>query len=129
MMLDPRILLAIEAQLDKLVQRAERCVMDTKAAQSSTQETQFRNLQNLAAATDSVLALGNFISYQIGRKYMDANVGRKILEDIDELTRLADEICSRLGLADESQKRRTRMELIRLYLGFLARKLVAERRG
>lgn len=129
MRLDAKILLAIEDQLDDLVQRAERCVEDTKAAQTDTQDTQFRNLQNMAAATDSVLALENFIGYQIGRKYINAEVGRRILQDIDELKRIAEEIYSHLGLANENLKRQTHMELIRLYLGFLVRKLVAERRG
>ncbi len=129
MTLDVKVLRAIDAFMDELVQFAERCVQETGAAQAKTQDTQFRNLQNIAAATDSVLALQNFISYQIGRGYLDANVGRKILEDIQRLAKRAEQICADLGLSDETQKRAARMELIRLYLGFLTRKLVAERKG
>lgn len=129
MMPDVKILLALEKHLDEVVQRARECVKKTNAAQTDTQDTQFRNLHNMAVATESILALENFIGYQIGRKYLDANVGRQILQDIEELHRSADEICNELHVINEVQKRRALMELIRLYLGFLIREIIAERKG
>lgn len=127
MMLDAKLLLAIENNLDRIVQRAEQCVIETRADKTGTQDTQFRNLQNMAAATSSVLALKNFINYQIGRGYLDTNVGMRILQDIDNLLSMGEEISTSLGV-NGNQKYRVQMELIRLYLGFLTRKIVAERK-
>ncbi len=122
------ILQAVERRLDELVQLAEDCAQSTQAARSRTQDAQFRNLQNLAAATDSVLALENFIQYQMGRGFLDEGVGKQILKDFDELNLRAEEISRELQLADEGQRRQVKMELIRLYLGFLARRVIAERK-
>jgi hypothetical protein len=114
----------IEERLDELVQIAERCVTNTNAASTDLEESQLRNLQNLASATDSVAVLENFIAYQMGRRKLPVAVGQRILDDIRELGRKAEEI-----VQDSREVLRwARMELIRLYLGFLVRKFVAERR-
>jgi hypothetical protein len=114
----------IEERLDELVQIAERCVTNTNAASTDLEESQLRNLQNLASATDSVAVLENFIAYQMGRRKLPVAVGQRILDDIRELGRKAEEI-----VQDSREVLRwARMELIRLYLGFLVRKFVAERK-
>jgi hypothetical protein len=118
------LLQKIEERLDELVQIAERCVTNTNAASTDLEESQLRNLQNLASATDSVAVLENFIAYQMGRRKLPVAVGQRILDDIRELGRKAEEI-----VQDSREVLRwARMELIRLYLGFLVRKFVAERR-
>jgi hypothetical protein len=118
------LLQKIEERLDELVQIAERCVTNTNAASTDLEESQLRNLQNLASATDSVAVLENFIAYQMGRRKLPVAVGQRILDDIRELGRKAEEI-----VQDSREALRwARMELIRLYLGFLVRKFVAERR-
>jgi hypothetical protein len=118
------LLQKIEERLDELVQIAERCVTNTNAASTDLEESQLRNLQNLASATDSVAVLENFIAYQMGRRKLPVAVGQRILDDIRELGRKAEEI-----VRDSREALRwARMELIRLYLGFLVRKFVAERR-
>jgi hypothetical protein len=91
---------------------------------SGLEESQLRNLQNLAAATDSVPALENFISYQMGRKKIPDRVGQQILKDIEQLGKKAEELAG----GNPEALRWARMELIRLYLGFLVRKFVAERK-
>jgi hypothetical protein len=118
------LLQKIEERLDELVQIAERCVTNTNAASTDLEESQLRNLQNLASATDSVAVLENFIAYQMGRRKLPVAVGQRILDDIRELGRKAEEI-----VQDSREALRwARMELIRLYLGFLVRKFVAERK-
>ncbi len=125
-MLETKLFLAIEKELDQIVQLAEKCITETNAASTNMEEAQFRNFQNLAAATDSVLVLENFIAYQIGRKKVDASVGRRILQDMESLDQKAREICRQ---QPEEILRRLRMELVRLYLGFLVRKFIAERKS
>ncbi|MDR7416041.1 MAG: hypothetical protein QN193_09165 [Armatimonadota bacterium] len=122
---EAKVLQQIEHSLDDIVRKAESCVTGTRAASLDLEESQLRNLQNLASATDSVLALENFIGYQMGRKKIPAEVGRQILEDMRELSQMAEQIAQK----DSALLRRVWMELIRLYLGFLVRKFVAERKG
>ncbi len=122
---EAKVLQQIEHSLDDIVQKAESCITRTRAASLDLEESQLRNLQNLASATDSVLALENFIGYQMGRRKLPAEVGRQILEDMRELSRRAEQIAQR----NPELLRRVRMELIRLYLGFLVRKFVAERKS
>jgi hypothetical protein len=123
---EAKLLQKIEEDLDELVQIAENCITATNAADenSGLEESQLRNLQNLAAATDSVLALENFISYQMGRKKIPDPVGQQILKDIQQLGKKAEELAG----GNPEALRWARMELIRLYLGFLVRKFVAERK-
>jgi hypothetical protein len=124
MIAEAELLQKIEERLDELVQIAERCVTNTNAASTDLEESQLRNLQNLASATDSVAVLENFIAYQMGRRKLPVAVGQRILDDIRELGRKAEEI-----VQDSREVLRwARMELIRLYLGFLVRKFVAERK-
>jgi hypothetical protein len=124
MITEAKLLQQIEEHLDEIVQRAEKCVTETGAAESDLEESQLRNLQNLASATDSVLALENFIAYQMGRKKIPTDVGRQILEDIRKLGQKAEELTRN----NPGVLRWVRMELVRLYLGFLVRKFVAEKK-
>jgi len=124
MIAEAKLLQEIEKQLDEIVQIAESCVTNTNAASTDLEESQLRNLQNLASATDSVLVLENFIAYQMGRKKIPVEVGRQIRKDLQELGRKAEE----LTRSDPQSLRWARMELIRLYLGFLVRKFVAEKK-
>ena len=125
MIAEATLLEKIEQSLDDIVELAEKCITETRAAASDLEESQLRNLQNLAAATDSVPVLENFVGYQMGRGKIPAEVGRRILADIQELSRRAEELTQQ----HSELLRQTRMELIRLYLGFLVRKFVAERKG
>ena len=125
MIAETKLLQQIEQHLDDIVKRAEECVLETRAADSGLEESQLRNLQNLAAATDSVPVLENFIAYQVGRRKIPRELGDRLLKDLQKLGQEAEE------LAQQSPEalRWARMELIRLYLGFLVRKFVAEKKA
>ena len=123
MIVEAKLLQKIEEHLDEIVEIAENCVTNTNAASTDLEESQLRNLQNLASATDSVAVLENFITYQMGRKKLPVEVGQRILKDIQTLKGKAEELTQ-----NDEALRWARMELIRLYLGFLVRKFVAERK-
>jgi len=123
MIVEAKLLQKIEEHLDEIVEIAENCVTNTNAASTDLEESQLRNLQNLASATDSVAVLENFIAYQMGRKKLPVEVGQRILKDIQTLKGKAEELTQ-----NDEALRWARMELIRLYLGFLVRKFVAVRK-
>lgn len=123
MIAEAKLLQQIEEHLDELVRRAEKCVTDTNMVGRGLEESQLRNLQNLASATDSVPVLKNFIGYQMGRNSIPAEVGKRILDDIQELERKAEELTQR----HPELLRQARIELVRLYLGFLVREFVAKK--
>lgn len=125
MIAEVMLLQQIEQSLDKIVELAEKCITETGAATSDLEESQLRNFQNLAAATDSVPVLENFLGYQIGRKKIPGAIGLRVLDDIKKLSRMAEELTQRAPEAC----RRVRMELIRLYSGFLVRRFVAEKKA
>lgn len=102
--------------LDWIVNLAETCVRETGAARSDLEESQLRNLQNLASVTDSVAVLYNFLAYQVGRGKIPPEVERQIRKDLES-------ICDRIG-----QDRKRRMRVIEMYLGFLTRKFVADKK-
>lgn len=125
MRLSIRLKHLVERELDSIVRLAEEGVQKGRAT-GKTEESQFRNLQNIASVTDSTLVLKNFIRYQIGRRYIDEKVGRQILEDIEALEKKAEQIAEEEGLLKESAEfRMFRMEFVRLYLGFFVRALKA----
>ena len=130
-MIDVRVAKSIEERYDDLVELAEKCIEETKIYEGKLEESQLRNLQNLANATDSVKALENFIWYQMGRhkewRYND--FGKKLLEDIEKLRKWAKDIGIKIGRShDEKEIYKIHLELIRLYLGFLVRAFYAKKR-
>jgi len=123
-----KLLRNVEDQLDDIVQLAEECITKTNATQKEITGSQLRNLQNLAAATNSLRALENFIAYQMGRGNIPKEVGNQIMEDFQYLYKKAKEIANN-EKADEQFERKLLIEMIQMYLGFLVRKFVAERKG
>ncbi|MCS7241277.1 hypothetical protein [Candidatus Caldatribacterium sp.] len=123
----------VERELDFIVQLAEKRLTKENTredrATKKTEESQFRNLQNIASATDSILVLENFLRYQMGRRYIDEKVGNQILEDIKTLKEKAEEIAKQEGLGEGDEFRAFLMEFVRLYLGFFVRALKAEEKG
>jgi len=123
-----KLLRNVEDQLDDIVQLAEECITKTNATQKEITGSQLRNLQNLAAATNSLRALENFIAYQMGRGNIPKEVGNQIVEDFQYLCKKAKEIVNN-EKADEQFERKLLIEMIQMYLGFLVRKFVAEYKG
>lgn len=118
----------VERELDSIVQLAKESVRK-RLTTKKTEESQFRNLQNIASATDSILVLKNFLRYQMGRGYIDREVGNQILKDIETLKEKAEEIAKQEGLGEGDEFRAFLMEFVRLYLGFFVRALKAEEKG
>ena len=113
-------------KLDRIVELAKECVLQTGAV-TNLDESQIRNLQNMAESTDSIKALENFIYYQMGRfkkEWKDTRFGDKVLEHFKKL----DEIAKSLT-PDQQEGYLLRLYLRRLYLGFLARWFKAEKKG
>ena len=120
-----KLLRDAEKRLDAIVQMAEQCI---QKGGRLPEESQLRNLLNLATETHSVAVLENYIRYQAARsgEPIPARFGGQVLKDIAELSRWAKEIATEGKVDPEgSDGRRLRMHLIRMYLGFLARSAVA----
>ncbi|MCS7224043.1 MAG: hypothetical protein NZ959_05740 [Armatimonadetes bacterium] len=116
-----------QEKMDKLVCMAHRTVQKTEISspESGLEKSQLANLKNLADSTDSVEALKLFIQYQMGREggnrgWKHNNFGGKVLDDIEELKKMAHDIST------EASKAVT-LHLVRLYTGFLVRWFVALR--
>jgi len=122
--LEPKVRRAVEGILDRIVEMAEKCVEETKIAESKMEESQLHNLRNLANATDSVKALENFISYQMGRReeWRHNDFGGRVLKDLEKLRGIAQEVAK-----GNDVSRSVHLELIRIYIGFLYRSFVARR--
>ena len=123
-----KLLRIVEDHLDHIVQLAEECITKTNATQIKLTESQLRNLQNLAGASNSLRALENFIAYQMGRRNIPKKVGSQIMDDFQCLSQKAKEIANNEN-ADAQFERKLLTEMIQMYLGFLVRKFVAEHKG
>ena len=113
-----KLLRIVEDHLDHIVQLAEECITKTNATQIKLTESQLRNLQNLAAASNSLRALENFIAYQMGRRNIPKEVGSQIMDDFQCLSQKAKEIANNEN-ADAQFERKLLTEMIQMYLGFL----------
>jgi hypothetical protein len=100
------------------------------------EESQFRNLLNVATSTDSSEVVKNFLRYQVGR---DEKWGRgkeslaeAIVTDIQQfLKNKAGAIATTAGVVEElaAKTKEIHIELIRRYLGYGSRHLVYKRKG
>jgi len=111
------------ALLDELIKRARERIKSTKIFEK-LEVHQLKNLQAMAEATDSFAALENFLLYQMGRKreeWLHKNFGPGVLEDLKWLGERAKQISA----GDSELECRIHMELVRHYLGYLARWFVA----
>ncbi|GBD36207.1 hypothetical protein HRbin36_01328 [bacterium HR36] len=120
----------VEENLDDLVLMAEQCLQKTKAAaRKDLEESQLRNLLNLAAATDSLLVLKNYIAYQMGREELFAEFAQQLLADLDAIKQKAESLCRDHQITEPRLVNKARGEMVRYYFGFLNRKFVAEKKG
>ena len=111
------IVIAIEDALDK-------CDYP-KRGKDKLEASQFRNLVRVADTTESAEVVKNFLRYQVGRERKwgrgKGSLAEQIVIDIDgKLTDYAKAIAKAAGTPDEKH---VRMELIRRYLGYGARRL------
>jgi len=140
--------LRVELTVQKGIREAEdgivnaiETALDTKkygnnGGKKDLEESQFRNLLNVATSTKSTEVVKNFLRYQVGR---DEKWGRgkdslaeAIIEDIQKLLKEnAITIAQDAGITENlpSKTNEIHMELIRLYLGYGSRHLVYKRKG
>lgn len=121
---------AIGAQLDALVKRANRAVLQLRGKEKM-EESQLRNLLDAAMESGSVEVTAGFIRYQIGRD--DKNIwkefGHHVIRDLGELGReetgkVVDDL-KKLGITDaDALKPRIQVRLMQLYLGYINRAFV-----
>jgi len=115
-------------QLDDLIRGACRCVQVLEG--SSMEENQIRNLVNVAATSESLEEVTNFIRYQMGRDgpkrtwrhtgSQKKSFGELVIEDIEKGT-VQKALKAVLTGVPEADKIRVRSELIALYLGYMNR--------
>ncbi|MCS7015040.1 MAG: hypothetical protein RMJ19_04690 [Gemmatales bacterium] len=124
------VLKLVEENLDYLVELAEKCIEQTNAAgRRDLEESQLRNLQNLAAATDSLAVIKNYIGYQMGREELFPQFAQRLLTDLDQIKNKAETLCREHQITDPGQVAKARGEMTRYYFGFLTRKFVTVKKG
>ena len=128
---------AIDRQLSRLIQTGAKAVATLKPASGKTlmQESQFRNVLNVARETSSVDVVTNFIRYQIGRTpsvwgTQPTAFGPTLIRDIEDgavvqaAQTVRDAIQARLGAEMEAASDvfdDAYIRLTRLYLGYAMR--------
>ena len=123
----------IEKILDELINDAQNVINNIKVIERTDQkelkknlwekleETQMRNILEIALSVDSIKAIELFIEYQIGRKKIPKEFGELIIEKIDKkLHKYANEISQKIGVDVKNVK----LEIIRQNLGYLNRYFV-----
>jgi hypothetical protein len=131
---EDEIVIAIEDALDE----KEYGKYDPKNPKDpkTLEESQFRNLLNVATSTNSSEVVKNFLRYQVGR---DEKWGRgkkslaeAIITDIQKLLKdKAGEIATKANVVENvpAKTNEIHMELIRRYLGYGSRHLLYKRKG
>ncbi|PSB01554.1 hypothetical protein [Merismopedia glauca] len=125
--LNPHIALKIQQQIrlaeDDLVIYIEEALDNSdylKTGKEKLEESQFRNLVQVADTTESPEVVKNFLCYQVGRdKKWGTNknsLAAKIIKDID--SRLKEKARKIADISDDIDFKPILMELIRRYLGY-----------
>jgi hypothetical protein len=125
----------IEEHVSTLIEKGAEAVRSLRPKSGSTpmEESQFRNLLNVAMETTSVDVITNFIRYQIGRfpnvwGSKDGEFGPTLIRDIErgDVLQAAEKITNdvRTGLGTDPGGevfQRAYLRLTRLYLGYAMR--------
>jgi len=113
---------------DNLVQWIEKALEEgkyTKTGDRKLEESQFRNLLRVAETTESPEVIKNFLRYQVGREEKwgrgKESLAEKIVHDIDHALRKQAEAIQAEAKAEKLGE--IWVQLIRLYLGYGARRL------
>jgi len=121
---------AIGAQLDELVRRANQTASELRS-DTRLEESQLRNLVNVAISSRSVEVVINFIRYQIGRSGSvwgtgPNDFGHRVIGDlrgkVNDLAGKVIDVLGQEGIADANARRdEVYVRLMQLYLGYLNR--------
>ncbi len=124
---------------DEIVVAIETALNEKKYIQSGNkelEESQFRNLLNVATSTDSAEVVKNFLRYQVGRDEKwgrgEGSLAEAIVTDIQQLLKIkAEVIAKNAQVTNEDLAAKTKeihMDLIRRYLGYGSRHLVYKKK-
>ena len=120
---EDEIVTAIETALDKKNYG--------KSGKDKLEESQFRNLLNVATSTDSPEVVKNFLRYQTGRDKKwgqgEGSLAEAIIHDIQKLLKIKAETIAKNANVTEGIEAKTKeihIDLIRRYLGYGSRHLV-----
>jgi hypothetical protein len=125
---------AIDQRVDGVV-RAAASVVALLREDRLMRENQVRNLLDVAASTESLLAVSNFVRYQMGRSAQDRawlhnGFGERIVKEIEDRTstvqklsaEVAQEVRAEIPAIDTTKLTAlARLRLARLFLGYLNR--------
>lgn len=115
---------AIDRQMDALIRAAAANV--ARLENSRMEESQIRNLVNVADHTESQEVVTNFIRYQIGRRtgeWGSTGFGKAVIADIETgaVPAALEAVTKAVSKADPDA---ARARIIALYLGYLNRAFV-----
>ena len=122
-MMDAKLRLEIEKRLDDLIGDAQGLVKETEVYKR-VEESQIRNLLEIASSVDSVKALEVFIQYQMGRGKLPPDFGDRLIEKIKDLGEKSEEITRQRP----QERKEVWLKMIRQYLGYMNRYFVYKRK-
>jgi len=122
-MMDAKLRLEIEKRLDDLIEDAQGLVKETEVYKR-VEESQIRNLLEIASSVDSIKALEVFIQYQMGRGKLPPNFGDRLIEKIKDLGEKSEEITRQRP----QERKEVWLKMIRQYLGYMNRYFVYKRK-
>jgi len=122
-MMDAKLRLEIEKRLDDLIEDAQGLVKETDVYKR-VEESQIRNLLEIASSIDSVKALEVFIQYQMGRGKLPPDFGDRLIEKIKDLGKKSEEITRQRP----QERKEAWLKMIRQYLGYMNRYFVYKRK-
>jgi len=122
-MMDAKLRLEIEKRLDDLIEDAQGLVKETEVYKR-VEESQIRNLLEIASSVDSVKALEVFIQYQMGRGKLPPDFGDRLIEKIKDLGEKSEEITRQRP----QERKEVWLKMIRQYLGYMNRYFVYKRK-
>jgi hypothetical protein len=138
---DLKIQKGIRDAEDEIVQAIELALEQKeyeKSGDEQLEESQFRNLLNVATSTNSSEVVKNFLRYQVGKKGGEKKWGRgenslaeAIVTDIQGMLKNKAEEIAKTALVIENVTAKTKeihMDLIRRYLGYGSRYLVYKKK-
>lgn len=122
-MMDAKLRLEIEKRLDDLIEDAQGLVKETEVYKR-VEESQIRNLLEIASSVDSIKALEVFIQYQMGRGKLPPDFGDRLIEKIKDLGEKSEEITRQRP----QERKEVWLKMIRQYLGYMNRYFVYKRK-
>lgn len=122
-MMDAKLRLEIEKRLDDLIEDAQGLIKETEVYKR-VEESQIRNLLEIASSVDSIKALEVFIQYQMGRGKLPPDFGDRLIEKIKDLGEKSEEITRQRP----QERKEVWLKMIRQYLGYMNRYFVYKRK-